>query len=199
MTTIRNDELDDDDIKKDLPYLIKSVPMSTLHDITLSEEFVEPAFKYAELCNYLRNDVQDNDKVLIRLGSYGGSTQSSTAIVNAMKACKGLISVSIEAPSYSAACDIALAADFLVLQPYTFLMFHNFSDSARGKGNELKTGVINTDRLSASLTKDLYSPFLTKGEISDILNDKDIYVHWDDKDLQERVQRHFGDKPEVEE
>ena len=176
----------------DMGYLLTSTPLVQQHVITLSEEVESPPFRYAELCNFLRYEVSEKDVVLLHLSNYGGDVNSSTTIVNALRDCKGFIKCIIEAPSYSAACDIALACDALELKPWTFLMFHNFSDAARGKGKELKDSVLNTDKLSAGLIKSLYMPFITKKEADDLINDKDLYVHWNDKDLDERIARHFG-------
>ena len=186
------DELEN--IKEINPFIIKRQVSSTEFDITLSEEVVSPPFKYAELCSVLRDEVKEDDIVNIHLSNYGGCCDSAATIVNAIKDCKGTVNVIVTAPSYSAATDIALSGDSLVLKPYSFLMFHNYSDEVGGKGGELKARLANQDRQAQVMMRDLYSPFLTKKEINDIVNDKDVYVHWDDRDLPERITNKFGDK-----
>jgi len=170
---------------------IKRSVASTDFDITFSDSVESPPYKYAELCYILREEVKEEDTVNIQLSNYGGDCDSAATIVNAIRDCKGTVNCIVNAPSYSAATMIALAGHSLELKPYTYLMFHNFSNTETGKGGEIKAAVANVERVIHSMMSSLYSDFLTKKEINDIFNDKDVYVHWDDKDLKERISRKF--------
>lgn len=182
----------DDHRDKEKPYLVVETVKSTEYEITFSEEVVHPAYQYAELCSMLREEVTKDDTVVLQISNYGGCCDSAATLVNAIKDCKGHVRAVVNAPSYSAATMLALAGDELELKPYSFLMFHNFSSSEKGKGGEIKMAVANTERVIHSMMSDLYFPFLSKAEINNIFNDKDVYVHWDDKELKERLARKFN-------
>jgi len=144
------------------------------------------------LCNLLRETVNEEDAVTFHVSNYGGCFDSAATLVNAIKDCKGETKAVVNAPSYSAATMITLACDEVEIKPYAFLMFHNFSSRTGGKGGELKANVHNTERVIHSMMRDLYDPFLSQKEINDIFNDKDVYVHWDDKNLINRLNKHHN-------
>lgn len=179
---------------EELPYDIRRQSKGRIYDITFSEEVESPPFRYSKLSHLLREEVNEEDTVNIQISNYGGCCDSAATIVNAIKDCKGHVKCIVNASSYSAATMLALAGDELELKPYSFLMFHNFSNRTGGKGTELKDGVVNTERLIHSMMADLYTPFLTKKEIDNIFKDKDVYVHWDDKDLHKRLNKYHKSK-----
>lgn len=173
-------------------YSIKKDSKGDVYHITFSKELESDSSNYQEIIETLR-DAFEEDEIYIYLDCNGGDTNTSGVISNAIKNCKATVNVVVTGRSYSASCDIALSGDSLTLNPYTFLMFHNYSTSIEGKGNELITRLKNEHRVEESMIKNLYYPFLTSKEIDAILNDKDIYIHWDDKNLKDRIIRHFGD------
>lgn len=185
------DSLVDGEVLNSGAYTVRKSIASVNFDITFSDEVESPPFKYADLCLMLREEVKEDDVVNVYISNYGGCCDSAATIVNAMRDCKGTVNCIVTAPSYSAATMIALAGDTLVLKPYSYLMFHNFSAAESGKGGELKAAVINVERVIHGMMRSLYSEFLTKKEIADIITDKDVYVHWDDKDLNDRLSRKF--------
>ena len=177
--------------EKEQDFDVYKIPVSHLYSVRLTEEIVSPPSKYNDLCKLLEEDVEENDTVHLHLSNYGGCCDSAITIINAVRNCRGTVKAIINAPCYSAATTIALACDELEVRRNTFLMFHNFSANNEGKGTELKNSVLNTERQIHDTMKSVYRPFLTPREINDIFNDKDIYIHWNDKDLPERIQRHF--------
>lgn len=172
-------------------YSIKKSCKSNVYHITLSKTLEDEAFQYQDVIDLLRNEATEDDEINIYLDCNGGSTSTSCVIADAIRSCKASVTVIVISRSYSAACDIALAGDMLEMRPYTFLMFHNYSAEIGGKGNELAARIKNEHRIEEQMINRLYRPFLTNNEIKDILNDKDIYIHWDDKDLVNRIIRHF--------
>ena len=184
----------DDDKDDSEVYNIEKNVRSFEYEVTLSEEIESPVYKYQSLCTFLREEVKEEDTVIFQISNYGGSCDSAAAIVNAMMDCKGRIKCCVNSASYSAATMIALAGDELELKRFSFLMFHNFSYTTRGKGGELKADIANTERNIHSMMSYLYEGFLTKQEIKDLFNDKDTYVHWNDKNLAERLANKFGEE-----
>ena len=70
-------------------------------------------------------------------------------------------------------------------------MFHNYSAGNMGKGAELIQSVKQQGLQLSNLMGHYCSPFLTTKELDMIVNDKDVYVHAWDKNLNARMKRHF--------
>lgn len=172
--------------------IIKKEVKSHEYSVYLSEDISHSVLKYADLIHLLRYEVNADDTVNIFLSNYGGSCDTATAIINAINSCSGTVTAIVSSACYSAATLIALSCDKLVLADHSFLMMHNFSNTYLGKAGEIKAEVANTEKLIHGLMQSIYAPFLTKAEINAILNDKDVYIHWNDGSLDERIERHFG-------
>lgn len=177
----------------EVPYQINVRTVSNLYSITLSES-VEEVYKYAELNSVLREDVTAEDVVHIHLSNYGGSVDTASSIVNAIRDCKGIVKGVVNSPCFSAATIIALACDELEIRPYSYLMFHSFSTQIAGKSGELKSRLPADARHVETMMRGIYSPFLTKKEIDSVFDDRDLYIHWDDKDIADRLARHHAAK-----
>lgn len=177
--------------KEVVPYQIRKLPISHLFSITLSEQ-VEDVYKYAELAHTLRDEVGPDDLVHLHISNYGGSVDAAALIVNAIKDCKGVVRGIVHSPSCSSATIIALACDELEIKPFSYLMFHNFSTQIQGKAGEIKSKLPADTRHVETMMRNIYTPFLTKKEIDNIFDDRDLYVHWDDKDMQARLERHHA-------
>lgn len=182
--------------KNNLPYQIRVRVVSQLFSITLSES-VDDVYKYAELNSVLREDVTNEDIVHLHLSNYGGSVDSASAIVNAVRDCKGVVRGIVNSPCFSAATILALACDELEIRPHSYLMFHSFSTQIQGKSGELKSRLPADARHVETMMRSIYSPFLTKKEIDSVFDDKDLYIHWDDKDMPARLERHHAAKQGV--
>lgn len=191
----RNDQ-DNNERDHELPYQISVRTVSNLYSITLSES-VEGVYKYAELNSALREDVTAEDVVNLHLSNYGGSVDTAAALVNAIRDCKGLVRGIVNSPCFSAATILALACDELEIRPFSYLMFHNFSTQIAGKSGELKSRLPADVRHVETMMRSIYSPFLTKKEIDAVFDDKDVYVHWDEKDIADRLARHHAAKQEA--
>jgi ATP-dependent protease ClpP protease subunit len=76
----------------------------------------------------------------------------------------------------SAATMIFLSADTVEISPHSVFLFHNYSGGAVGKGGEVFEKVKHLQRWSEDLLRSVYSGFLTKEEIEDILAGKDIWM-----------------------
>lgn len=192
----RNNEHLGNDREVELPYQIKVRVVSQLFSITLSES-VDDVYKYAELNSVLREEVTSEDVVHLHLSNYGGSVDSASAIVNAIRDCKGIVRGIVNSPCFSAATILALACDELEIRPHSYLMFHSFSTQIQGKSGELKSRLPADARHVETMMRSIYSPFLTKKEIDSVFDDKDLYIHWDDKDMQARLERHHASKQGV--
>lgn len=144
------------------------------------KEFIEELGKATEL-----------DVVTLKIASSGGRIDVGRTIVEAIKKSKAIVTAEVISPSYSMASLIAISCDNLILNPHTFLMFHNYSSYSGGKGNALVQQVTNINELLLEFFTSICKPFLTPREIKLVANDKDVYINWDDDSLPHRISRHF--------
>lgn len=160
-----------------------------IYEVYLEQE-ITGAINYAGLCNLLRL-AERLDTFNFYLANYGGSCHSLINLISAVFDSKANTVMHVTAPCYSAAATLALCGTGISFCKHSFLMFHNYSSIAHGKGNELLDHVKNTDKWIKDYMRKLHQPFLTKEECLKIEDDKDIYVSWDDKTLKQRIERHW--------
>ncbi len=160
-----------------------------MHHIYLSES-VESNHGYAKLCHFLRS-TDPGDHTIIYLSNHGGSCASGYQLINAVRQSPGQVHMMVDAPCYSMGALLAVAGDSLQMNPNTLLMFHNYSGGSGGKGREMLDLALQHDVWLQGAVKNTAYPFLSKKELTDIAADKDVYVHWDDPALKERIKRHF--------
>lgn len=132
-----------------------------------------------------------SDAVALYINSPGGDVDVGVSILNAIRTSEAPTTTVVEGPSYSMASIIALSGDKLIMLDNTYIMFHNYSSIAYGKGAELMNSVRHSDDHFNNLMLKVCSPFLTKRELSKIQRDEDIYIYSDDALLDKRCERHF--------
>ncbi len=137
----------------------------------------------------------DKDTVTIRINSGGGRIDVGHMIVQTIKDTKAHVICVVTHASYSMASIIALAGDELIMKPHSLLMFHNYSTGMGGKGGELIQGALASDEYIRSIMNDVCTPFLSRDEMRQIAQDRDIYVKYSDANLNKRIKRHY--KPEA--
>jgi len=135
--------------------------------------------------------LSENDAVALYINSPGGRIDIGVSLVNTVRSCQAKVTAVIEGPSYSMASILALACDGLIMLDNTFLMYHNYSTMSYGKGGELMASLTHSNDHFNKLMTSICSPFLTKAELKDIQNDRDIYIYHDDSMLAKRKERHF--------
>lgn len=144
---------------------------------------------FPELFNLLAS-ATEADKITISLNSGGGRCDIGQMIIRAIQGCKAHVHVDVVYPSASMASLIALSGNSLTLQPGSYLMWHNYSGGAQGKGDAMVQGITADDR-ALKVMNAVCAPFLTPAEMRSVESDKDIYLFWDDKSLPDRIKRHF--------
>lgn len=174
-----------------LPYRIEENVEATTHQVYILSDIVEDCAKYAELLRFL-SVRHEFETIIVHLASGGGDCHSGVAIMHALKNCAANVIISVVSPCYSMGAMIALCGDGLILQPKTFLMFHNFSTEQSGKAGELKTGLEHYSRHFFGMLEYGCCPFLTDKEVGMLKRDVDVYVHESDKTLESRIERHFN-------
>lgn len=135
--------------------------------------------------------LSDRDKVTLRINSGGGRIDVGHMIVQAIQETRAFVSCVIAHASYSMASIIALSGDELIMLPNSLLMFHNYSTGMGGKGGELIQGALASDEYIRSIMNDVCTPFLSRDEMRQIAQDRDIYVKYSDANLAKRTKRHY--------
>lgn len=146
--------------------------------------------EHNELLKVLKQ-AQHDDLVQISINSPGGDVSVGMMIVQAMKRCKATVVCDVSYNSYSMASIIALAGDYMIMQPDTFLMFHTYYSYSGGKSGDLIQHTEENDKSIKSIFHKIVYPFLTKKEIEKMHRGEDLYIHAEDEDLQKRLARHF--------
>ena len=164
-------------------------PESTTFDLYLSDS-IESVDSYLTIAHELE-DATEGDEINVYLANHGGSLHGLIFLANILRATEASVTSVILSPCYSAGAMLALCADAICMHQNTFLMFHNYSGTNRGKGAELALSVEETNNWTKQVFHDLVTPFLTSAELKKLMNDKDVYVRSNDKDLGKRVKRHF--------
>ena len=175
-------------------YKVYAKPCSTTFFVSLGDKVLEDSFAYSDLIMLL-NDVTSTDIVIIQLGNMGGSCHTGVRLIHAIQECEGFVQVKVTGNCYSMGAMIALSGNYLSMAPMTALMFHNYSGGEYGKAAEMRLAVSEFDDHFNKFFEHVCAPFLTPKEINNIKNDRDVYVHAWDKDLAERIERHFPDLP----
>lgn len=142
----------------------------------------------------LRDDLDKigkKDKVTLNVSSPGGRCDVGFDLYERIRALESVVDVVVPYPTYSMGAILALSGHSLKVLPGAFMMFHDYSTGSKGKGNEIFKQTEAYKRAFEHKFNSICQPFLTEKECTDILNGQDLYVNWDDKDLEKRIKRHF--------
>lgn len=153
-------------------------------------EVINTPYSYRDLYSLLRN-ASVEDTIVFYLANHGGHFEALSQLANAVHDCVAVVQMVVDAPCYSAGAMFAVLGDNLVMKPGTFLMFHNYSTGAMGKGNALIDQVVQEDAWARAQYQRLLKDFLTDKEITALAKDQDVYVHADDKNLLSRFKRRW--------
>jgi len=157
----------------------------SIKDYYLSDEIGSPD-EYTQMIHDIRTSRQ-TDVIKLHINCPGGNLFTTIQILQAMAECEGHIIASVEGACMSAATLVFLCADEFMITNHSMFLFHNYSGGTFGKGGEMYHGVIHERKWSEGLMRDLYEDFLTDDEISDLINDKDIWM--DANQVLERLEK----------
>jgi ATP-dependent protease ClpP protease subunit len=131
-------------------------------------------FQYIKVLQALDKASADST-IKIFIGSNGGLLDTTIALVEHIKNCKGT-TIAYVSFAASAATILALACDKVYLYQNSYFMCHNFSTRGSGKGAELKARAAFDDAWSKLVFASLYKGFMTEAEIDEMRNDKDFWM-----------------------
>lgn len=147
-------------------------------DIYLFNELEWPHI-YSPLCDLIRN-APHHMEVNIRIQCYGGQIDTLIPLYTAIKESPAYIKGVIERSCASAATMLFLSCDGWGVNPYSTMMFHAYSSGYYGKRNEnISDFEFNKEHLD-TLVYDMYEGFLTKKEIDQVLDGKDLHFGYEE-------------------
>ena len=151
----------------------------------LCGEILEPQY-YTELFYTLRT-AGEADLVYLHLNSSGGDFNTGLQIINNVLASRARVVTILEARAYSMAAMIFLCGDELIVHDNCQLMFHIYSGTFAGKGNEQQAEIMAVSNWFRKVMTRLTTPFLTDVEIDNILKGADLWM--DSDEITHRLQR----------
>lgn len=151
----------------------------------LCGEILEPQY-YTELFYTLRT-AGEADLVYLHLNSSGGDFNTGLQIINNVLASRARVVTILEARAYSMAAMIFLCGDELIVHDNCQLMFHIYSGTFAGKGNEQQAEIMAVSNWFRKVMTRLTTPFLTDVEIDNILKGADLWM--DSDEITHRLQK----------
>lgn len=157
----------------------------------LCGDIVDPQY-YTELFYTLRT-ASDTDLIYLHINSAGGDFNTGLQIINNIVSSNARVVTTLEARAYSMAALIFLCGDELIIHDNCQLMFHTYSGSFVGKGNEQQAEVAAVGQWFEKVISRICSPFLSDGEIGRILKGSDLWM--DSDEIRRRLTRMARAKP----
>ena len=140
----------------------------------ITEVIEEPSY-YNELC-YRLLSAEAHETFYLHINTPGGLIDSAVMLIDAIKQCQARVIGYLSGTVASAGTLIMMACDDLVVAPHTSVMIHNYSNSVRGKGHEIKAQQLHTDEALNAAFTEFYSGFLTPKEMKEIIDGKDLWI-----------------------
>lgn len=167
--------------------LIRYERQSPIRQISfyLSGNILESHY-YTDLFYTLRTAI-DTDLIYIHLNTSGGDFDTGLQIINNMQASSANIITVLEARAYSMGAFIFLAGDEWVVHDNCQLLFHIYSGSFAGRGNEQQAEVLAVSNWFEKFMTRTCQPFLTPAEIKDVLKGSDVWM--DSDEIRRRMER----------
>jgi ATP-dependent protease ClpP protease subunit len=167
----------------------ESTPTAFHHVFRLNKEFVDIS-QFTSLIDTLENASQD-DTILIRLASPGGSLDAIVPVLAAMESTEAFVHCHVDTSIASAATFIMLKGNAITFNPLADVMLHNISYGAGGTGGNVKARVDHIDKTSKKLIESIYKDFISDNERLRLLDGLEIYLTADEcaERLQARAEK----------
>lgn len=120
---------------------------------------------------------EPDQHIVIHINSPGGSLSTCLAILNAIRACQGVVTTILDGEACSAAAMIWLAGHSKMIgSKHVYLMTHEAGWTMGGKTSEHATQVSIMKKIVNGLIEELAGGLLTKSEMKDLNKGIDIYL-----------------------
>lgn len=141
---------------------------------------------YTDLFYTLRT-TSETDLIYLHLNTSGGDFDTGLQIINNMQASNANVVTVLEARAYSMGAFIFLAGDEYIVHDNCQLLFHVYSGSFTGRGNEQQAEVLAVANWFEKFMNRICQPFLTAPEIKSVLKGSDVWM--DSDEIRKRLER----------
>jgi ATP-dependent Clp protease protease subunit len=168
--------------------LIRTVTQQiNTHLVFIDDDIREPS-NYRDVIHCLTT-CNDNDSVNLIVNSSGGRTDSIWQIIEAMKGCRGDVSVTVIGAAYSAASMLACMAPECYITDSAEFMLHTAHYGSIGTVPNVKGQTDFATRQINKLLDQAYTGFLTPKELEELKNGKEFW--FDSEESQKRMVRRY--------
>lgn len=141
---------------------------------------------YTDLFYTLRT-ASETDLIYLHLNTSGGDFDTGLQIINNMQASSANVVTVLEARAYSMGAFIFLSGDEYIVHDNCQLLFHVYSGSFAGRGNEQQAEVLAVASWFEKFMNRTCQPFLSAAEIKDVLKGSDVWM--DSDEIRKRLER----------
>lgn len=150
-----------------------STQQMNTHLVFLDEDITSPG-NYRDVIHCLAT-CGENDNVNILINSSGGRADSAWSIIEAMKGCRGDVSVTVLGSAYSAASMIACMANECYIAESADFMLHTAHYGSIGTVPNVKNQTDFATKQINKLLDTCYTGFLTAKELDELKNGKEFW------------------------
>ena len=148
------------------------------HLVFIDEDITSPS-NYRDVIHCLAT-CSENDSVNMLVNSSGGRTDSIWQIIEAMKGCRGDVSVTVIGAAYSAASMLACMAPECYIAESAEFMLHTAHYGSIGTVPNVKGQTDFATRQINKLLDQAYKGFLTDKELEELKNGKEFWFDSDE-------------------
>ena len=160
---------------KGLPYqMYEAYRQQRITYFYLSDHVTDPKY-YTDMIHRLYT-AQPQDIIYLHMNCAGGRLDTGVQIINAIKESEARVVAVLDSKAYSLGTLMFLAADEFVIHDNCMFMIHNYSGGVGGKGNEQVAELTATVAWFNDIAYKYYYPFLSKAEIAQVLDGKDMWM-----------------------
>jgi ATP-dependent protease ClpP protease subunit len=157
------------------------------HLVFIDDDILSPS-NYRDVIHCLAT-CSENDSVNLLVNSSGGRTDSIWQIIEAMKGCRGEVSVTVIGAAYSAASMLACMAPECYIADSAEFMLHTAHYGSIGTVPNVKGQTDFATRQINRLLDQAYTGFLTDKELSELKNGKEYW--FDAEEAGKRMVRRY--------
>lgn len=180
------DIYEDDIIKtsKQLGYFVKTRTQCQ-YTVNIDEPFVDPSY-YRAVVQMLM-DANEDDTVIFLCNSPGGQLNGLQSLLEAIKMTEATTVAVLVGQVASAAGIFILHCDQVFVTDSASFLAHNISYGTGGKGSDILSHVQHVSKTSEKLLRKTYEHFLSKTEIDEMINGREIYL--DSDEIKQRLEQ----------
>jgi ATP-dependent protease ClpP protease subunit len=146
----------------------------SVSDFYISSQ-IGPASEYVDWFQRIRA-ARESDVLRFHINCPGGDLFTTIQFIQVLSETKATIVMSVEGACMSAATLLFLMGDEYTVTEHSVFLFHNYSGGVVGKGAEIYHGVMHERKWTEKLLRHSYDDFLTDKEISQLIEDKDVWM-----------------------